>query len=197
MGRRVSGTAEARRRRRWRRHLRRGAYTVVGAAAAFAVAGLPVYVFPPSDEVTQADLIYVIGPPTNERVAIERALRLEGVADQSLYSVSLQGGWSEERMAVCREEDVFCEHPTPFTTQGEADHLNGFAAEHGVDKTIVLTFTPHVARTRYIFGKCYDGDVDVVAVDEHLGVAEWIYEYAYQTAGFVKAWFTPCPSGAD
>jgi hypothetical protein len=69
-----------------------------------------------------------------------------------------------------------------------------YARDHAVTDTVVLTFTPHVARTRYLFAKCYGGDVTVVGVDEHLSLADWVYQYAYQTAAFVKAWLEPCPA---
>ncbi len=71
--------------------------------------------------------------------------------------------------------------------------LRQYAAAHETGKTVVVTFTPHVARTRYIFAKCYPGDVTVVGADIDLTPLDWAYEYAYQSAAFVKAWFSPCP----
>lgn len=172
----------------------------VGVATALfgvlAAAGLPVYVFPPADEVDDADLIFVIGPPNEERVARERALRASGVADQSLYSVTRRGRLSADELDVCREPEVTCTHIEPFTTKGEFAYLERFAHENDVERTVVLTFTPHVARTRYIAEKCFDGDVTVMAVDEGLTFGDWIYQYLYQSAAFVKAWATPCAEGA-
>ncbi|MGW9113331.1 YdcF family protein [Microbacterium sp. NPDC055683] len=193
------GAASGSRRRRPRRRLtpRRLLARIVGWAAAaglvVVLAGLPLYVFPPVDEMpAETDLVYVIGPPTVQRTSAERALHLEGVSDLALYSTSDHGGWSAEALPVCEEEGVVCAHPEPYTTKGEAMFLTDFAAEHGVASTVVLTFTPHVARTRYIFDRCYGGDVTVVAVDQKLNVLEWMYQYAYQTAAFVKAIATPC-----
>lgn len=172
----------------------------VGAVTALIVllivAGLPLYVFPPAEEVGEADLIYVIGPPREARVAMERSLRAEGVADLSLYSVTTSGDMSADELGVCHKLDVECLHAEPFTTKGEFAMLGEFADEHDVERTIVLTFTPHVARTRYIAEKCFDGDVTVVAVDEQLSLGDWIYQYVYQTAAFLKAWSTPCADDA-
>ncbi len=173
------------------------ASALLALIAGVTLAGLPLYVFPPADPVGKADLIYVIGPPQKYRVQVERELRAEGVADRSLYSVPTHGGWSAERHPVCREEGVDCLHPEPFTTKGEIAFLTDYAAEHDIDRTIVLTFTPHVARTRYILEKCYDGDATVVAVDQHLSLADWIYQYAYQSLSLVKAWLTPCADASD
>ena len=70
--------------------------------------------------------------------------------------------------------------------------LGAYARDHAVQRTIVITFTPHVARTRYIFAKCYPGEVTVVGVDEKLDLYEWAKQYIYQSTAFVKAWLTPC-----
>lgn len=180
--------------------LRAAAWTVGTMAALvvlFVVAGLPVYVFPPAAKALQlgdADLIYVIGPPAPERIALERALREQGVADLSLYSVGRSGRNSAKKLPVCSDRNVYCEHPQPFTTKGEFALLSEFAAEHDVRRTIVITFTPHVARTRYIAEKCFAGEVTVVGVDQNLSLGRWVYQYLYQTAAFVKAAATPCAS---
>jgi uncharacterized SAM-binding protein YcdF (DUF218 family) len=73
--------------------------------------------------------------------------------------------------------------------------LNDYARTHDVHKAVVITFTPHVARTRYIFARCApDIDVQVIGVDEHLNIGDWVYQFAYQTTAFVKAAATPCAS---
>lgn len=181
-----------RRRRGFRRATAWVAGTLATLVALVALAGLPIYVFPPQEEVGSADLIYVLGPPTPARIAAERSMREEGVADLSLYSVRSGQPGGPQKPDVCDEAGVACQRPDPFSTKGEALLLSEFAADHDVQRTVVLTVTPHVARTRYIFDKCFDGDVTVVAVDQHLSLADWIYQYAYQTSAFYKAWTTPC-----
>ncbi len=181
---------------KWARRSLRASLALVTACVVFALIGLPIYVFPPTDKIGKADLIYVIGPPVSARVAVERELRREGVAELSLYSVSLIGGLTSS-LGVCRQENVICKHPEPYSTKGEAGYLQGFAAEHGVGRTIVITFTPHVARARYVFAKCYRGEVQVIGVDQHLDLWTWIYQYFYQTGAFIKAWATPCADGSD
>jgi uncharacterized SAM-binding protein YcdF (DUF218 family) len=104
-----------------------------------------------------------------------------------------RGYISAADLVLCGEDGVTCETPVPFTTAGEARMLSAYARAHPVRDVVVLTFTPHVARTRYILAKCYGGGVQVVGVDEHLDLWGWAYQYAYQTAAFVKAWLEPCP----
>lgn len=179
------------------KRLRRALLVVAGALGLLvlvAVAGLPLYVFPPRDAVpADADLVYVIGPPRAPRLAAAEQLLAESAPDRLLVSVSAAGALSASDLPVCDDADVTCGTPDPFTTAGEARMLTEYTRTHEVHDPVVVTFTPHVARTRYIFAKCYGSDVTVVGVDEHLGFFDWAYEYLYQTAAFVKAWIVPCP----
>lgn len=158
-----------------------------------------MYVFPPQGDPTDADLVYVIGPPEQQRLALAAAIRAVDSHAPLLISVSdSRAGRGEQRfdastLEVCRRRGVTCATPDPFTTAGETRLLRHYATEHDTGRTVVVTFTPHVARTRFIFAKCYAGDVTVVGVDTDLTLLDWVYEYAYQSAAFVKAWFSPCP----
>ena len=175
------------------RWLRRSAIAAGILAVAVALAGLPVYVFPPTAEPSPADLVYVIGPPVQSRTELQTRLLDEGLAPRGLISVSPPtGSAAASDVPACRDPRITCLTPEPFTTSGEALLLDRYAADHGVGSTIVITFTPHVARTRYIFGTCYPGEVTVIAVDPHLTPWEWVYQYAYQTGAFVKAIVAPC-----
>jgi hypothetical protein len=74
--------------------------------------------------------------------------------------------------------------------------------EHGGEGTdaapslTIITSTPHVARTRYIFGKCYPGEFTVVAADQPGSVGGWAFQYVYQSLAFVKAGLETCPDAA-
>ena len=164
---------------------------VVGAIL-IVLAGLPIYVFPASEPVEDADLVYVLGAPVPKRIAVERALREEGVAERSLISTSLIGGYRADLMRVCTRPEVDCIHPEPYTTKGEVALLQTYTDEHDIDRTIVLTATAHVARTRYILDKCFNGDAVVMGVQQDLDFFDWAGQYVYQTAAFVKDWVTSC-----
>jgi hypothetical protein len=175
---------------RTRRRWAVAAASAAAGTAVLALAGLPAYVFPPTEKVGSADLIYVIGPPTIERIRAAEALREQGVADRILVSVPLRGDQSADEQAICAEDYVDCVHPRPFTTSGEAGVLNELASG---ERVVVLTFTPHVARTRFIFERCFSGETVVEPVASSLNVAEWGYQYAYQSVAFVKALISKCP----
>lgn len=167
--------------------------SIVGVLLLVVLAGLPMYVFPPVDEdVDGAEIAYVIGPATGGRIALAEQLLEDGTVDEILISVAGGGPLGADAIDACADSGVTCEHPNPFTTKGEVDQLADFADENEVDKTIVITFAPHVQRTRFILEKCFAGDAIVMAAPQELSLGDWVYQYAYQTAAFVKAWLRPC-----
>ncbi|UIN30080.1 YdcF family protein [Microbacterium binotii] len=168
---------------------------------AFIGAGTVIYALPPAGDPSDADLVYVIGPPTAARItAAEQLMSSEGIKN-ALISVSPPEGdanFGESSLTFCRREGVQCSTPSPFTTKGEAHMLSAYAKEHEVKKVVVLTVTPHVARTRYIFARCApEIDVEVVAVERDLPLLEWGRQFFYQTGAFIKALGTPCADHSE
>jgi hypothetical protein len=161
-------------------------------------AGVAIYGFPPEGDPSGADVIFVIGPPTDPRLDAAMSLRTSGTGPAMIVSVQApdpRNEFAAFRLSVCAEPDVLCARPSPYTTKGEALMLEDYARTHDVHKVAVITFTPHVARTRYIFARCApDLDVQVIGVDEHLSLGDWVYQFGYQTTAFVKAAATPCAS---
>ncbi|QCQ17984.1 hypothetical protein EHF32_15350 [Microbacterium sp. RG1] len=189
--------AESVRRRRMRT-------TLLISGLLFAVlclgGGLAAYVFPTTDEPRPADLVFVLGPASDARIDEALALLSNGRARSVLISVASERGQSNykaSRMPICEAPNVECSKPTPLTTKGEARLLNRYASSHDIESVIVVTFTPHVSRARYIMERCApDLDIEVVGVDEDLSLGDWAYQFAYQTGGFVKAMATPCSTAA-
>ncbi|WP_314457583.1 YdcF family protein [uncultured Microbacterium sp.] len=174
---------------------RRGWVIALALLVAMAVAGVAImvqaYVFPAvAAPPARADVIYVIGPPTEGRIALAEQLRSDGVADDILISVPSEGEQSAAKLSVCQERYVACEHPDPFTTAGEMALLN---TRYGAEASaVVITFTPHVSRTRFIAGQCAAAQVTVIDVPTSLDLGQWMYQFAYQTGGFAKAVAAPC-----
>ncbi|WP_100364116.1 YdcF family protein [Diaminobutyricimonas aerilata] len=180
----------ARRRGRW---MFRALTALVSVIALIVIAGLPLYVFPTSDEPRKVDVVYVIGPATPSRLELARHLIVdEGISDTLLISVPEYGVRSAHRWSKCVKDpikfDVLCEHSEPFTTQGEAQTLARLAREHGWESAAVITFTPHVTRTRLIMERCFPGDeLDVIVDPAPLRPEDWVWHYVYQTGAFIKA----------
>jgi hypothetical protein len=179
------------------RPARRIALSAALVLALLIVAGLPVYVLPSVDAVPEhADAVLVLGPPTRARTDLGRELVRDGVADTLVISV-----WPSDLAADPDERDVVaCDEPgmrvecftaEPGTTQGEARTLAADARARGWTSVVVVTQTPHISRARMLLERCWPGEVLMVSSGEPHTLGQWAYEYAYQTAGFAKAFADP------
>jgi hypothetical protein len=166
-----------------------GALTVFAAFWLLVLGGLPLYVFPPAGAVPHSDVVLVLGPPMQERLDLAEQLRDEGLADRIVISVQASGGQTAPDIALCEASGVTCVVADPSTTRGEVKLMLEQGAAPSV---IVVTSTPHVARTRYLFAKCYPGEVTVVPAERPSSLAEWTSQYVYQSFAFVKAALEGC-----
>lgn len=173
--------------------LRRVLMWVFGTCVVVAVVGLPVFVLPGDDPLPNDGVVMVLGPPTWQRVERAQSLVDSGRASTVLLSVSPRGRQSADVYPPCSYPHFHCATPEPFTTNGEVAMLRDFLGGDTTNQqVIVITFPPHVARARYLFDKCFAGNVAVVGVSQDMSLFDWIYQYGYQSAGFVKAAVTPC-----
>ncbi|WP_280297711.1 YdcF family protein [Nocardia neocaledoniensis] len=156
-----------------------------------AVALWPVYVRPRTDEPVRADAILVLGGAHDGREQLGLQLAAAGYAPRVLISNPYERSPMVNR--ICHggySFEVICFDPSPRTTLGEGRELARLGA--GWSRVIVVTFTPHISRSRYILGKCWTGELLFVDPKPHLSPARWTWDYAYQSAGYVKAWFQDC-----
>ncbi|MGO4473834.1 ElyC/SanA/YdcF family protein [Arthrobacter sp. M-10] len=175
-------------------------FAVIAALAIFwAVAGIFLYVTPPSDQPTRSDVLFVLGPPDN-RISYAEKLMRQGYAPTLAVS-SPAGKDGRFEAAICgahRSYRVICFNPDPFTTQGEARSLKELSARYGWKSANVLTAEFHVTRARVIVSRCFGGDLHMVADRMDLPLLSltdptysWAYQYVYQTAAFVKVAIHP------
>ncbi len=163
------------------------AVAVVGVVAA----GWPFLVAPAHDEPADVDAVLVLGPPTDARMEIAWQMIDGGLADHLLVSLDpwLPEGTFPLAEAACAYPGdlVACTKPDPFTTRGEAQWLRDEAAANSWDSVAVITFTPHISRSRMIVQNCFEGEVLMVEESSGLAPHYWAYQYAYQSAATVKA----------
>lgn len=177
------------RRRRW-------AWTglILVAVVAVAVSALwPVYVRPRTDIPVPADAILVLGGAHDGREQLALRLAHDGLAPRVLFSDPYEHSAMINR--ICHggyRFQVLCFDPAPRTTMGEGRELARLARAAGWHRVIVVTFTPHISRARYILEKCWDGELLFVDPKPRLSVVRWAYDYVYQSAGYVKAAFEGC-----
>jgi uncharacterized SAM-binding protein YcdF (DUF218 family) len=166
---------------------------VVAAVLSATAACVPTYVEPRLDELHRADVILVLGGPTHERYTYGLDLARKGFAGRVVLS-DPSGGSDEWLNRLCGARFTFavvCFDPHPATTAGEAKALRDLATAGGWNSAIVVTFTPHVSRARYIVQRCFGGDVMMAASPADISAADWVWQSGYQTAGYVRSLFQP------
>lgn len=153
------------------------------------LAGIPVYVRPQVDRLRHADVILVLGGYGSARYT--EGLELAAAHWAPNLVISDPDGSSNPWLAnICEQHHVdfaqYCFAPDPGTTIGEARAFGALAAQHGWHSAIVVTYRPHISRARYNLHKCFAGELIMVVSPPQRSLAEWVHEYVYQTAAFVR-----------
>lgn len=155
----------------------------------------PIFL-PARDTPRVADVILVLGPATEPRLALAEQLLDEGYSTRLIISAPHYGaGKTMYETALCvepQEYRVTCKQSDPFTTQGEIGMLSEQASKNSWRSAIIITDEPHVQRARLYAQRCFAGEATVLGDGSELRPTDAIYEYAYQSAAFLKAFsFTP------
>jgi uncharacterized SAM-binding protein YcdF (DUF218 family) len=176
------------------RRPRRAVVIVLLVLTVVAAAGFPVYAAPQIDTLRPADAIFVLGGNGAERYPYALELALQGLAPRVVMSnpAGAQDIWLTD---LCTRQrypfTVSCFEPDPATTKGEAQELGRLARAEGWHTVIVVTFRPHISRARYIVQQCFDGQLIMTESPADLSPEYWVWAYAYQTVGYVRAAFEP------
>lgn len=145
-------------------------------------------VHPTIDEPGTADAVVVLGG--DEEVGWREGRRLvdDGVADELVVSTPVG------RPAECDVPppgiEVTCFVPEPSTTRGEAQMIRRLAEERGWDSVVVVTWRSHIARSRLLVERCFDGDVRMVEDHLPMDTGRWWSEFLYQSGAWVKTQLT-------
>jgi uncharacterized SAM-binding protein YcdF (DUF218 family) len=167
---------------------------IAGSLTAIIAAGWPVYVNPVIDEPEPADAIIVLGGAHDGREELGIQLAEEGYAPQIVFSDPYRSNDTKMK-AICEgvyDFELSCFKPNPSTTRGEGREIRRRAEAEGWKRVIVVTFVPHVSRSRHIIENCWDGEVKVVAKPQSLPLWTWTANYIWQTAGYVRTVFEDC-----
>lgn len=157
---------------------------LAGAVAVWALTAACVVSLPAASEPRASDVVLVLGPATDARLALAHRLLDAGEADHLMVSVGGPG-----QVAGCWEErpyDVLCARPEPFTTRGELMWLRDEMASHGWTTATVVTMRAAATRTRFIAWQCDLAGVDVQWTDEAWAL-NLPYDMLYQSGGFARA----------
>jgi uncharacterized SAM-binding protein YcdF (DUF218 family) len=142
--------------------LRRLLLGLAALAAAWLVASLVLFVWPPAESSPpkHADVVVVL---SGDRKRLPAALELirSGVAPTlAISSADRTRNWQVAR-ELCtsgsyRGARVLCFNAVPYSTQGEARSVRGLALSHGWRSIAIVTSTFHLTRAKLLFRRCLD-----------------------------------------
>ena len=145
-----------------RRFLRGGLLLLVGLVLGWAIASAVLFVWPPRHTLPHADATIVLAGGRGPRLQRGLALVRQGVAPVLVVSDGWSPTWPEaNRLCAGRQAPVpvFCFHPVPYRTYGEARAFAQLAKKRGWNSVVLVSSRYHLLRARMLFGRCYDGDI--------------------------------------
>jgi uncharacterized SAM-binding protein YcdF (DUF218 family) len=174
----------------WRRIARISGISLLVLFLVWVVGGYFVLVRPHVNHPQHADAIVILGS-LDENNRVETALALLSKHVASTLVISVPAGDQRAAQDLCTKPQagftVACFRPDPATTRGEAEEIRRLASQHGWKSIVVVTSTFHISRARMIVKRCFDGRLYMVAARKGISFGRWVYQYFYQTAGYVKA----------
>ena len=157
---------------------------LIGLVAVYAAAYISVYTASSdSYEAGEVDAVFILGPPTDDRIALGERIAQEAGGVPVYLSV-----WHG---VVCKPQFV-CVHADPWTTSGEAEALSEAVRNDAVKHPVVVTGDEHVMRSRYIFGRCVPIAAPIVGIAEPMDLGTRLWQPIYQWGAMVKAFVGGC-----
>lgn len=155
----------------------------------FCVMTAVLFVYPDLNPPERSDAIVVLGGHGAPAFEKGVALAKQGYAPQlvlSLQNWQSCGPYQSYVSVRLPKTTVHCFKSDPQTTQGEARAIEAFAKRYHWSRLIVVVPTTQASRARLRIGRCYPGQVLMVAFSPQ-GVGEWLMQLAYEWGAMFKA----------
>jgi uncharacterized SAM-binding protein YcdF (DUF218 family) len=158
---------------------------LAAATLVLLLAGLTarLFVWPPSGMPDRVDAILMLNNPGDPLpVALQLARE-----HRARYLVVSQGTVASHYACPAPVPGVtlICFHPSPATTQGEAEFAGRLASKYHWNSVAIVTIAPQDMRARLRLERCFGGHVYVMT--SSLPLRSWPYQIAYEWGALVKA----------
>jgi uncharacterized SAM-binding protein YcdF (DUF218 family) len=149
---------------------------------------MALFVWPPADAPARADALVILGPGLNgERFSKGLAMIRRRLAPVVVVSESRRPARWPIEQRLCAEAGTICFRAEPFTTRAEARAVARLAQQHHWHRLLLVTSTYHVVRARLLYGRCFDGQIRVVAAHPGAGFIRAAKTAVHETAGLLYA----------
>lgn len=174
--------------RRRRRYIRILLAAVGVLFLGFVAETLAFFVYPATGQVRQPQAVVMLDGYGNRLARAEMLARHDHVANLAV---------SDPPYGTCpaatAQLHVYCFHPTPVSTLGEARAVASLARQHHWTRLLVVAGTTQIERARLRLERCVTVQMAFSGVDPG-GFFQWLGQIAYGEAAMVKAliWQTSC-----
>lgn len=153
----------------------------------FPAATAALFLWPPTDQPDRVDAVVVLSGDHGERMRRALELMADGVAPILVHAGTPDSVQVLELCAGGQPFEVICPMPDPDSTRAEARAVAGLAESHGWESIAVVTSDFHVTRARLLFGRCFDGVVEMVGPKASFPVSTWLRQLVHEWAAVAHA----------
>lgn len=140
-----------------------------------------IFFQPTGDLVKGCDSIFVLGPPTSQR--LEAVESIHACLDRPPVYIFLP--YLSLVPSIAAHSHVI--DPVPRTTAGEAIAISRMMDAGLIHRPVVITTATHVSRARWILRRRIGNRISVVGVRPLGGLPSLLYQVLYQSAAFARA----------
>lgn len=182
----VRGTESKGRLGRKRRNVRPGLKIALAVIIALVLAvSARLFVWPDQGMPAKVSAIVALDAP-GPTATVALRLAAEQRAPYLLISLGAPGTPGSCPRPV-HQVTLICFHPTPGTTQGEAEFTGRLARKYHWSSITVVTIAPQDPRARLRMERCFAGPVYVVTAPLNPDQTTWPYQIAYEWGALAKA----------
>ncbi|HET7572808.1 MAG TPA: ElyC/SanA/YdcF family protein [Gaiellaceae bacterium] len=148
--------------------LRRVLLALAALVAAWLVACVVLFVFPPAESgpPKHADAVVVLSGDHARLAPAERLVRAGVAPTLAISSVGRTPGWTAARRLCAAgryaSARVVCFEANPYSTRGEAETVARLARARRWRSLVVVSSTFHLTRVDLLFHRCWTGDLSLV-----------------------------------
>lgn len=160
---------------------------LVAGAAGVAIFTARLFVWPPQSTPRHSDAVVVLAGDHGERLARGLILMRQGLAPTLVLAGNPDSAQARDLCSSREPFEVVCLPLTPDGTRYEARAAGRLAADRGWKKMTVVTTTFHVSRAGVLFGRCFDGRLDMVGAQPPYSFRSKVDAVVHEWLGLVYA----------
>ena len=133
-----------------------------------------LFVFPPTDRVSQVDAVVVLSGDYGDRITGALDLMARRASPVLVHAGQPDGRIVRDLCGGSTRFEVVCLQPQPDSTRAEARAVAHLARDRGWDSIALVTSKPHATRAGMLFRRCVEGDVRIVATSPPYTTRMWL-----------------------